>query len=163
MKKDIVVYYSKNNTTKETIERIKKTSKNDVEIFDLNNKGNIDISQFERIFIGCGIYGDHLQKKVINFLKCNAQLLKSKKTIFFIHGIISEASYRKIVENDVKKYVDLNKSEIFYLGGKIDIEKQNFFIKKMIFIIAKKNNFDPYNNSSLSEQKISEFLKLFTV
>lgn len=162
MKKDAVVYYSKNNTTKETVGLIRNTGKKDIDIFDLHDNSCPDISGYGTVYIGCGIYTGHLSGSVIKFIKTRRVQLQSKKLVFFIHGLISKQNYRRIVEQDLKKYIHLNSVRLFYLGGKLDIKKQNFFIRKMMKVIAKNNDFDPDNSNTLDEQKIAEFLKLFS-
>ena len=162
MSKDVIVYYSKNGTTHETVEKIKQTAKKQVDIFDLNDKSAIDLTQYDRIFIGCGIYASNLQGKVSKFIKANSSVLKSKKVIFFIHGLISEASYKDAVENAAKNILPATSYEIHYLGGKLDISKQNFIVKNMLKAIAKQANIDPNNANTLMENRIADFLRCFS-
>ncbi len=161
MNKDLVIYYSKNGTTMETVEKMKKASNNQVDVLDINSKDTKDLSQYNRIFIGCGVVASNLPGKVVKYIKANSTLLKSKKVVFFIHGLISESNYSGMVDTAVKNLIPSSNYEVVYLGGKLDINKQNFIIKKMLLVIAKQNNLDPNNANTLNEKSISKLLKYF--
>lgn len=156
----MIVYYSKNGTTKETVERIKNECKKKFDIFDLNSKSIMDLSKYDRIIIGCGIYMSHLPSKIVEFIKSNSSQLQAKKVIFFVHGLIAELKYDGIIESVVKKRMILNNYETFYLGGKLNTKGQNFIVKQMIRSIAKQNKLDTDNINTLNEQRISRFLCL---
>lgn len=163
MLKDLIVYSSKNGTTKETVEKIKASVTKDIDIVDLNIKTSVDLKQYDRIFIGAGIYASHLQNKVVKFIKANGNALKTKKVMFFIHGIVSEANYKGAIESAVKNILNSGSYESYYLGGKLDINKQNFIVKKMLTVISKQANIDPNNANTLNEKKIEELIKCISL
>lgn len=139
--KSLILYYSKNNTTKETVQKIARNK--DVDVFDLRKLDNVRISDYENIYIGSGIYMGTLPKIVKKNIKNISSSLKGKNIIYFVHGIISQANYKEIINNSIGEYLNDSHTRYIYLGGKLDVSKQNFIIKKMLKQIAKQNNLDP--------------------
>lgn len=161
MKKDLVLYYSKNNTTQETVEKIKRLKNNKVNIINIKDAPKIKFDDIDRIFIGTGIYMGGIPQKVKAFIKKYHSDFKNKKIVFFIHGIISKDIYNDIVYKAVNNLIDKNNIEIIFLGGKLDIMKQNFIIRKLLIEVAKQNNFDPYNANTIDNNQIDKFLNYF--
>lgn len=161
MNKKLILYFSKNGTTKETVELIKNKTNNQVDIINVGNGLKSDIKNYDIIFIGTGIYMGGIPGKIKKIIKSNKDVLKDKKVIFFIHGIISKEEYKNIIRKAIKDYLDINKIDIYYLGGKLDITKQNFFIKKLLKEVAKQNNFDPYNANTIDSAEINRLLEWF--
>lgn len=161
MDKKAIVYYSKNGTTQETVDRIKRDVKKQFDVFDLNQKCIINLNKYDHIFIGCGIQAFHLPGKVVKFIKNNYEQLKSKKITFFIHGIISESTYHQAIEASIGNMIPKDSYNVFYLGGKLDLNKQNFLVKQMLIAIAKQYKFDPYKANTLDDAKIYEFVNYF--
>lgn len=168
MKKPLIVYYSKNGTTEETVKRIKKETANEVATLDLQSKerkirGEL-LAQYEEIYIGCGIYMEKLPSPVVRFLLQNQEVLKNKRIILFLHGLISGANYPGIVEKSLKRCKALAFERILYLGGKLDIREQNIFIRSLLSALAKKSRNTILRNSAnnLIEEKITELIKCFS-
>ncbi|MBZ4646027.1 MAG: flavodoxin/nitric oxide synthase [Clostridia bacterium] len=159
MIKDVIVYSTEGGTTKETAEKMKMAAKNKVDVFNIKDKPVINLNQYNRVFIGSGVYAGSLAPDVIKFIEKNTSILKSKKIIFFVHALGSESEYEKIVSRSVKNYIPSNRYEIFYLGGKVDVKKQNFFIRMMISILVKKLKLDPEHPNNIDEKKVEELMK----
>lgn len=161
MGKNLVLYFSKNNTTKETVDKIVKKAGSSVDTVDLKKAGAVDFSKYDKVFIGCGIYAGKVDGTVKKFIAKNKSGLAGKNVVFFIHGIISQDTYKQAVSTAIAGNLDMNKVKVMYLGGKLDITTQNFLVKKMLIAIAKQNNFDPYNANTLSDAKVNELLAMF--
>lgn len=139
--KSLILYYSKNNTTKETVEKISRNK--DVDVCDLSKLDNVRISDYENIYIGSGIYMGSLPGTVKKHIKKISKSLEGKNIIYFVHGIISQKNYKEIINNSIGEYLSNSNTRYLYLGGKLDVSKQNFIIKKMLKQIAKQNNLNP--------------------
>lgn len=161
MKEKIVLYFSKNNTTAETVEKIKNKVDENTQIVDLAKSKKIDFRDVKTVYIGTGIYMGSIPGKVKKYIKANAESLNGKEIVFFVHGIISKDIYKDIVNKVVDGILEKSKIKIYYLGGKLDITKQNFIIRKLLIEVAKQNNFDPYNANTIDNEKINELLKNF--
>ena len=155
-----ILYYSKNGTTRETVDRILAETSNKIDVFDLKDT-NIDLSPYKTLFVGCGIYAGKLPSKVGAFFTKNKEILASKKIILFIHGLISQLNYNDVVNQSLNKNKFFNFNKIFFLGGKLDYQKQNLAVKALFKVIAKKNHLDLSNANNLNEIKIAELVKCF--
>jgi menaquinone-dependent protoporphyrinogen IX oxidase len=162
MHNDVIIFASSNGTTKETVDKIKKSCKKEVKIINLNEASDVDLGKYDRVFIGCGIYASRLNNKISNFLKTYGDMLKTKKIVFFIHGLDGEASYLDIIKKDVEKSFKSSDYKAFYLGGKINIKEQNFVVRLMFKGIAKKRNLDMNHMSNLNDKKIAELIQLIS-
>lgn len=159
--KNLVLYASRNNTTEETVSRIKSHANHPIEIYKITDAGDLDLSGYSHIYIGTGIYGGKLPNSVTSYVKKNKVSICQKPVTFFIHGLDSQDSYSKIVNQGVSRYLEGNHYESIYLGGKLDISAQSFMIRMILTEIAKKNHFDPNKADTRNEEIISELIKRF--
>ena len=157
--KTAVEYISKNGTTEATVNRMKKLSNTNVDYYDLQNATKIDIAAYDQIFIGFGIYASTLPKPMRTFLE--SKELEKVKTVFFIHALASRDNYRFIIESPVRNNSWTKNVKVHYLGGACDLKKQNFLVKGVLKMIAKKKNLDPNHMVNLDETAIKDFLTEF--
>lgn len=159
--KNLILYASKNNTTEETVLRIKAHAEHSLDIHKISEAEDLDLSGYSHIYIGTGIYGGKLPGSVTSYVKKNKESLCRKPVTFFVHGLDSQESYSRIVNQGVSRYLEDNNYENIYLGGKLDISAQNFFIRMILIEIAKKNHFDPNMADTRREEAILELIKRF--
>ncbi|WP_394522580.1 flavodoxin domain-containing protein [Lacrimispora sp. JR3] len=159
--KNLILYASKNHTTEETVLRIKAHADHPLDIHKISEAGNLDLSGYSHIYIGTGIYGGKLPGSVTGYVKKNKERLRTKPVTFFIHGLDSKESYSGIVNQGVSRYLENKHYETLYLGGKLDISSQNFFIRMILVEIAKKNHFDPHMADTRREDAILALIKRF--
>lgn len=159
--KNLVLYASRNNTTEETVLRIKSHANDPIDIYKISETGDLNLSLYSHIYIGTGIYGGRLPYSITSYVKKNKVVLRQKPVTFFIHGLDSQDKYTKIVDQGVSRYLEGNPYESIYLGGKLDISSQSFIIKMILIEIANKNHFDPNNADTRKEEAISELIKRF--
>jgi hypothetical protein len=65
--------------------------------------------------------------------------------------------YNKVVKQKLADFIDTFE-KIFYLGGYINITRQNFPVKRLLFVIAKQNNLDPCNADPINDGRIKELI-----
>jgi menaquinone-dependent protoporphyrinogen IX oxidase len=159
--KNLILYASKNNTTEETVSRIMTHAIHPLTIHKISEVGELDLSGYNHIYIGAGIYGGKLPNIVTTYVKKNRESLCHKPVTFFIHGLDSQESYSRIVNQGVSRYLDSQSYDSVYLGGKLDISTQNFLIRMILTEIAKKNHFDPNMADTRKEETMLELIKRF--
>ncbi len=159
--KNLILYASKNNTTEETVSRIMTHAIHPLAIHKISEVGDLDFSSYSHIYIGAGIYGGKLPHSVTTYVKKYKESLCQKPVTFFIHGLDSQESYSRIVNQGVSRYMNSQSYDSVYLGGKLDISTQNFLIKMILMEIAKKNHFDPNMADTRKEETILELIKRF--
>lgn len=159
MKSVLVAYYSNGGTAKGTSNKLRNLNAQKVDIVDLKEHCTVDVKQYKNIYIGSGVYGGNLPLEISNFIKSNSSALIGKKVVFFIHALGSEDKYQEIVKKAVNGMI-LN-YQVIYLGGRAELSKQNFFIKALIRMLAKKKNLDmeiPDNIITANVDKLVEMV-----
>ena len=53
--KKAVVYISKNGTTRDTVDQIRKRAAESIDYYDLEKSQDIPVSQYDQLYLGCGI------------------------------------------------------------------------------------------------------------
>jgi len=132
--KIIIVYAGKTGTTKECA-NILADKLNDVLVIDLV-KDNPDISSYDLIIIGSSIRMGMMQASVKKFIKENKELLKTKKTAYYICCAFpenTEENFKRNIPNE------LLEKAITYdcFGGTMDLSKQKGFDKFVVNMISK--------------------------
>lgn len=161
MIKNLILYMSKNNTTAETVELIKKKSKNQLDIYRITEADNLNLSSYTGIYIGTGIYAGSIPQPVTKYVSKYKNELLKKPITFFVHGLASKIEYQRIIDNAVSKYLGKGSYNCIYLGGKLDLAAQNFIIRKFLIEVGKKKGFDPNNANTLEYQNIKELAEQF--
>lgn len=161
MIKNLILYMSKNNTTAETVELIKRKSKNPLDIYKITDANNLDLSRYSHIYIGTGIYSGMIPGPVTKYVSKHKNELIKKQITFFVHGVVSQKNYQTIVDSAVSKYLGKERYNCVYLGGKLDLAAQNFIVRKFLTEIGKKNGFDPHNSNLLEHKNIQDLIERF--
>lgn len=154
-----VVYISKNGTTANTVEQMRAVAGSSVKFFDLQKEPKPDISDRDKIYVGCGIYAGTVPKPMRDFL--SSPVLEQVDVEFFIHALDSLTTYKTILSSSVKNNAWMAKSKMHYLGGTCDMEKQSFMVRQVLKMIAKKKNLDVNHMENLDPDAIKNFLDGF--
>lgn len=155
----LVVYYTMGGTTKETVDIMKKSAgEKKMDIINIQNNKNINLSTYQRVYIGSGVYGGNMPMEIANFVFEHANELKQKEVIVFMHALGSEDKYKKIVAKVIKPLGDKS-IDVFYLGGRADLSKQNFFIRALMKKLAKAKNLNIEHPNNISRSAIELLLK----
>ena len=138
----LIIYSSTDGHTKRICERIVNFSKdeNTIKILSLNEVLNFNLSEFQKIIIGASIrYGRH-DKKVIDFITKNKNILDLKKTAFFSVNVVARKEEKSTPEtnpyvlNFLKK-TNWKPNKLSVFAGKVDYPNYNFINKIVIRFI----------------------------
>lgn len=93
-----IIYYSKHHgNTKKLLDSIKNEC--DVDLIDITNCNNIDLTKYRVIGFASGIYMSKFNEDIIKFIEENGSNLAGKKTFL----IYTCGSYRKKYEEMIRK------------------------------------------------------------
>lgn len=153
--KKVIVYASKTGTTEKCANLIAKEIK-DVTIVNIEEQ-NVDINQYDLVMIGTPIRIGFIHKKVKQLIKNNFELLKTKKTAYFICCGFSENEKQYYEQNIAKELLD--KSIIYTtFGGEMNLEKQKGFDKVIVKMVSK--NIKPQNKKvEILQSNVEEFIR----
>lgn len=152
--KTLIIYASKTGTTQKCAKRIKEQLK-DATVVNIDNQKE-DISQYDLIVIGSPIRIGMMDNRIKKFLKNNKEILKGKKTAYFICCGFHE-NWKKYYEENIPK--DLLESAITYVsfGGELDLQKQKGFDKWIVKMVSK--NIEESKKIEILEENIEKFIQ----
>jgi menaquinone-dependent protoporphyrinogen IX oxidase len=155
--KSLVIYYSRGGTTKETVDLLKeKADSQKLDIVDIKNQKVVSLKDYNRVYIGTGVYGG-IPMEISKFVQEHANELKKTEVIMFIHALGAEDTYKQMAAKAMSP-LHPDDYRVFYLGGKAEMAKQNFFIKMLMKKLAKERQLDMQYPNTLLKDKIAELL-----
>ena len=142
MLESLIIYSSTDGHTKticlEILNSLK--SKDLVEIISLEKVETFDLNKYEKIIIGASIrYGRH-NKKVLDFIIKNKNILDLKKTAFFSVNVVARKEEKSTPETNpyvlnLLKKTNWKPNKLSVFAGKVDYPNYNFFNKIVIRFI----------------------------
>ena len=139
---DLIIYSSTDGQTKKICETIKDNlpSGNKFKLISLDEALYFNLEKCEKIIIGASIrYGRH-NKKVLDFIIKNKNILDLKKTAFFSVNVVARKEEKSTPEtnpyvlNFLKK-TNWKPDKLSVFAGKVDYPNYNFFNKIVIRFI----------------------------
>ena len=152
---DLIIYSSTDGQTKKICETFKKNlpSGNKFQLISLDEALHFNLEKCEKIIIGASIrYGRH-NKKVLDFIIRNKNILDSKRTAFFSVNVVARKEEKSTPEtnpymlNFLKK-TNWKPNKLSVFAGKVDYPNYNFINKIVIrFIMMVTKGPTDINNS----------------
>jgi len=139
---NLIIYSSIDGQTKKICETIKENlpSGNKFKLISLDEALYFNLENCEKIIIGASIrYGRH-NKKVLDFIIKNKNILDLKKTAFFSVNVVARKEEKSTPEtnpyvlNFLKK-TNWKPNKLSVFAGKVDYPNYNFFNKIVIRFI----------------------------
>ena len=139
---DLIIYSSTDGQTKKICETIKENlpSGDKFKLISLDEALYFNLEKCEKIIIGASIrYGRH-NKKVLDFIIKNKNILDLKKTAFFSVNVVARKEEKSTPEtnpyvlNFLKK-TNWKPDKLSVFAGKVDYPNYNFFNKIVIRFI----------------------------
>ena len=139
---DLIIYSSTDGQTKKICEKIKENlpSGNKFKLISLDEALNFNLEKCEKIIIGASIrYGRH-NKKVLDFIIKNKNILDLKKTAFFSVNVVARKEEKSTpgtnpyVLSFLKK-TNWKPNKLSVFAGKVDYPNYNFINKIVIRFI----------------------------
>ena len=132
--KTVILYATKTGTT-EKCAKLLAEKLEEATLVDLR-KDTADLNQFDCIIVGGSIRIGTLNKFAKRFIEKNKEILKDKKTAYFICSASTE-QLEEMFSRNISK--DLLESAICYdtFGGEMDINKQKGIDKFIVKMVSK--------------------------
>lgn len=149
----LIVYTSKYGCTEKCAGLLSKELNDRVDIINLKNTGDIDISKYDKVIIGGSIYIGRIQKEVTEFCSKNLDKLKEKGIGLFICGMQEgEAINTELNQNFPSELLNIAAAKE-YLGGEFIFDKMNFMEKLIVKVVSKVSS----NKSNILNDNIHNF------
>lgn len=133
----LIVYGTKYGCAQKCAMELAKEFDGDVELVNLKEKGNVNLSRYDRVIIGGSVYIGRIQKEVSEFITANLDVLLKKETGLFICGMQEgDMMEKEITENFPAELISKAKS-VKSFGGEFNFKKMNFMEKAIVKKISK--------------------------
>ena len=139
---DLIIYSSTDGQTKKICETIKENLPpgNKFKLISLDEALYFNLEKCEKIIIGASIrYGRH-NKKVLDFIIKNKNILDLKKTAFFSVNVVARKEEKSTPETNpyvlsLLKKTNWKPNKLSVFAGKVDYPNYNFINKIVIRFI----------------------------
>ena len=155
MSKALVMYYSKNGSTKKYAEWIAEGL--DADLHNIKNIKSEMLSGYDVIILASPLLGGPI--KGLNIFTNNKNLIKDKKIVYCACGI--EDMSNEMVTNRIKGYVEkavpveiFQKIKIFFLRGGFDHYKLNLMYRFLFWLAKKKMDKKPVEELTEDEKLV---------
>jgi menaquinone-dependent protoporphyrinogen oxidase len=153
--KTVIVYSGKYGSTQRIAEMLKSKLGQNTDLIDLTSEKKPDISSYDRIIIGSGIYAGQIRRQVRTFCRKNLELLKTKNIAFFLCCMENKpdeiSSYFK--KNFPESLLTIAKAYRRFPGALVRQQKENFMVRSMFDTMEKTNK----ERNEPVEQWVQEF------
>jgi len=131
MKKVLIAYYTKTNTTKEYAEYIKEKIQSENTIVDMLKIEEIqNLNEYDLVVIGAPINGMMWKEEATNFVKENKEILTKLPTFYFFVTYIYENGrkmWKKMIESSINKVNKIVTPVSSYkFGGRLETRMPKF-------------------------------------
>lgn len=154
--KTVICYASKNGTTKECAELLKKQLP-DAVVCNIE-KDKADLSKYECIIVGGCIRMGKLYKPAASFIKTNRSVLLEKKCAFFICNGFPEQAENFLVQNIDRELLSHSICAASF-GGRLDFSQLKGMDKFIAKAVSSGLKNDPHAIPQILPENIKEFAK----
>lgn len=151
--KTIILYMSKDGTTKKVAKMLTELLMSDVEMINLRKNPNPDISYADMIVIGGSIHMGMIQKRIRKYCEKNEDVLIAKPLGLFICCMEKGETAQHQLANAFPKHLRLHAKAIAMPGGELLMGKMNFIEKVMV----KKVVPDTWSCHSIKKEAVTIF------
>lgn len=161
----VIIYATKYGCTEKYAKSLSEQIKGKVELLNIKNNKEIDLTKYEKIIIGGSIYMGRIQKEVKELCVKNIDELKDKKLGFFICCMQKEEIAVKQLNESFPEELLINAIDKKIFTGELKISKMGFFDRLITKMVAKSDNDDfpkvdkDKDVSFINEEKVSVFAK----
>lgn len=137
--KSVIIIGSKYGATETCANKLKECMSQSADIINLNKTKDIELDNYENIIIGTPVYAGMINKEVKNFVESNISKLVNKNIGIFLCCMSDaekvEGFLKENFSNEILNVAKIKES----FGGEFKFSKMNFFEKKIIKMISKKD------------------------
>ena len=137
--RSLILYGSKYGTTEECSKKLKDYLDGEVDLINVEENRDIKLDNYNKIIIGSSIYVGMFNKGIKRFVEDNKSELAGKELGLFMCCMSDGEKIKEQFEQNMpKEILDAAKVKESF-GGTFKFSKMNFFEKKIIKMIAKKD------------------------
>ncbi|EOD01165.1 flavodoxin domain-containing protein [Caldisalinibacter kiritimatiensis] len=154
--KTLIIYGTKYGCTEKCAKILSEKLTEEVELYNLKEVNDIDISDYDKVIIGGSVYIGKIRKEVTKFCLRKLNELKGKKVGLFICCMADGEAAEKQLNDVFPKELMTNAIAKENFGGEFIFNKMNFFDR---FIVKKVSKTDT-DQSNIHIENINRFAQL---
>ena len=136
----LILYMTKHGTTEKMAKLLQhELNETNIQLINLHNEKNPDISGFDKIIIGASIHAGKIQKRIRKFCENNLEQLKTKRIGLFL-CCMDEKKVKIQFDNAFPEALRNHSEYNSYFGGEFLLDKMNFLEKAIVKKVAGINN-----------------------
>lgn len=152
--KTLIIYASKYGATEECAQKLEGYLDDEVTRVKMGGTADVvDLSPFDAVIIGGGIYAGKIRKPVRAFCEKNLEELGAKRVGLFISGLTPPEEAGETIEKNFPAELRSVARASAGFGGAVFYEKMNFLERFVMKRITKRTE----SFSTISDQVIREF------
>lgn len=151
-----IIYTSKHGTTEKVAQMIAgNLAEHPLSLINLKRNANPDLTDFDLLILGCGIYAGNPSGSFRKFCNNNINILLNKKLGLFICGMESDSTkQQQEIMNAYPASLLQHADAKVFVGGEFLFEQMNFMEKTIIKRIAKTDK----SISAIKDSEIKGFV-----
>lgn len=158
----LIAYATKYGSAKKCSEILSQNLAGDVDLCNLKNAKDIDLSKYDKVIIGSSVYIGQIRKEVKEFCTNKLSELTNKKIGLFICCMHEGEEAIEQMQNVFPKELFDSAIAKEHFGGEFSFDKMNFIEKFIVKTVSKKDGkkeaVDGKKSiSNLSEERIKKF------
>lgn len=134
--KNLIVYGTKHGCAKRCAEILSEKLVGEVDIVDVKENPNIDLSIYERVIIGGSIYAGTMNKGINDFTSKNEAILREKQLGLYICSMNKGAEEQQIKNSFPETLIESAKA-VNNFGGEFRLKELNFMEKMIVKVVSK--------------------------
>ncbi|PKM94851.1 MAG: flavodoxin [Firmicutes bacterium HGW-Firmicutes-1] len=157
--KVLIVYATKHGSTEKCAKLLAEGLEGTVVLRNIKKEQVADAESFDKIIVGGSIYAGTIQKQIKEFCSKNEELLKNKKTGYFICGMTEGEKGKNQLDLVFSSELLDKASAKDNFGGEVIFNKMGFLERTIIKKVAKLDK----DYSNILENNIKEFAKAMNI
>ncbi|MFW5987954.1 MAG: flavodoxin domain-containing protein [bacterium] len=154
--KTLIAFATKHGATKNIAEKIAGKLDENVNLYNITEKNEISLSNYDKIIIGGSIYAGRIRKEVKEFCSNHIdELLEKDKIGLFISCMGEGEKAEEQLKDNFPDKLYKNAVATGALGGEFDFNKLSFFEKLVVKMVSGVKE----SQSNILEENIVEFCK----
>ncbi len=151
----IIVYASRHGTTAEYAKKLLKLLNGNVDLCSLDERANSmpDMTFYDTIVIGGSIHYGKNSKLILNFVKNNLELLRTRRLGLFVTSYFDGEKALEQLNNAYPKELIDKAIVVDYFDGELLYPKMNFFEKLVAKAVLRAEELQPL----IAKSKIIDF------
>lgn len=156
--KTLIIYATKNGSTREVAHLLKQELVGEVKLVDIVEEEVDDISPYDNILIGSSVYFAQIHRKMKDFIYLHRpEILNRRFGVFLMAGEQDMAAMERQLKGTIPNDIFEKAAIVSVIGSEMKLERFSWIVRFILKYMKKIKS----NYRDISEEKITEFAVYF--